>query len=146
MASLSLTLTAAEAMILPLSAIRPSEIMRSASRREHTPARAMTLAMRSPANWLVLTLPFIWLSCATMRLKLPEAMAKALAEADAAGERGEVPVGCTIVDGDGAVVASAGNRTTELTDPTAHAEMLAIRAAAALIGSERISGCDLYVT
>jgi len=81
-----------------------------------------------------------------VRLKLPEAMAEALAEAEAAGKRGEVPVGCTIVDGRGTIIASAGNRTVELKDPTAHAEMLAIRAAAAQIGSERLVGCDLYVT
>ena len=72
-------------------------------------------------------------------------MEKALAEARAAGERGEVPVGCVVVSG-GKVVAQAGNRTLADKDPTAHAEMLAIRAAAAALGSERLSGCDLYVT
>jgi tRNA(adenine34) deaminase len=81
-----------------------------------------------------------------MRMKPPEPMAGALAEAEAAGMRGEVPVGCTIVDSSGAIVARAGNRTVELADPTAHAEMLAIRAAAAAIGSQRLTGCDLYVT
>ncbi|MDO8421897.1 MAG: nucleoside deaminase [Parvibaculum sp.] len=70
----------------------------------------------------------------------------ALAEAEAAAERGEVPVGAVIVDPSGAVIARAGNRTLELKDPTAHAEMLAIRAAAAHLGSERLVGCDLYVT
>jgi tRNA(adenine34) deaminase len=69
----------------------------------------------------------------------------ALAEAHAAGERGEVPIGCIVVR-DGAVVAGAGNRTLADRDPTAHAEMLAIRAAAAALGSERLSDCDLYVT
>jgi tRNA(adenine34) deaminase len=69
----------------------------------------------------------------------------ALAEARAAAVRGEVPVGCVVVR-DGAVLASAGNRTLELSDPTAHAEMLAIRAAAASVGSERLVGADLYVT
>jgi tRNA(adenine34) deaminase len=73
-------------------------------------------------------------------------MAHALAEAESAGARGEVPIGCTIVDSSGTIVASAGNRTVELGDPTAHAEMLAIRAAAAAIGNERLTGCDLYVT
>ena len=58
---------------------------------------------------------------------------------------GEVPVGCVIVR-DGAVVARAGNRTLADRDPTAHAEMLAIRAAAAALGSERLDDCDLYVT
>jgi tRNA(adenine34) deaminase len=72
-------------------------------------------------------------------------MERALAEARAAGERGEVPVGCVVVSG-GKVVAQAGNRTLADKDPTAHAEMLAIRAAAAALGSERLTGCDLYVT
>jgi tRNA(adenine34) deaminase len=72
-------------------------------------------------------------------------MAKALDEARAAGARGEVPVGCVIVR-DGAVVARAGNRTLTDRDPTAHAEIIAIRAATALLGSERLDGCDLYVT
>jgi tRNA(Arg) A34 adenosine deaminase TadA len=69
----------------------------------------------------------------------------ALAEAHAAGERGEVPVGCVIVR-DGAVIAKAGNRTVTDRDPTAHAEIIAIRSAAALVGSERLDNCDLYVT
>ena len=72
-------------------------------------------------------------------------MDMALEEARAAGARGEVPVGCVIVR-DGAVVASAGNRTLADRDPTAHAELIAIRAAAALLGSERLDACDLYVT
>lgn len=73
-------------------------------------------------------------------------MALALAEAAAAATRGEVPVGAVIVDRKGAVLSRAGNRVMELRDPTAHAEMLAIRAAAARIGSERLIDCDLYVT
>ena len=72
-------------------------------------------------------------------------MDMALAEARAAGAAGEVPVGCVIVRG-GAVVARAGNRTLADADPTAHAELLAIRAAAAALGSERLTECDLYVT
>jgi tRNA(adenine34) deaminase len=72
-------------------------------------------------------------------------MDMALEEARAAGARGEVPVGCVIVR-DGAVVASAGNRTLADRDPTAHAEIIAIRAAAASLGSERLEACDLYVT
>jgi cytidine deaminase len=68
----------------------------------------------------------------------------ALDEARAAGERGEVPVGAVIVRGS-RVVARAGNRMREMSDPTAHAEMLAIRAAAAILG-ERLTGADLYVT
>ncbi|MEK6205995.1 MAG: nucleoside deaminase [Amylibacter sp.] len=69
----------------------------------------------------------------------------ALGEAKEAASRGEVPVGAVIIAG-GQVVAKAGNRTRELHDPTAHAEMLAIRAACASMGQERLSGCDLYVT
>jgi tRNA(adenine34) deaminase len=72
-------------------------------------------------------------------------MDMALEDARAAGARGEVPVGCVIVR-DGAVVARAGNRTLADRDPTAHAEIIAIRAAAASLGSERLEGCDLYVT
>jgi tRNA(Arg) A34 adenosine deaminase TadA len=74
-----------------------------------------------------------------------DAMAHALEEARAAARRGEVPVGSVIMC-DGKLVAASGNRTLELKDPTAHAEMLAIRAAAALLGSERLPGCDIYVT
>ncbi|WP_373050962.1 nucleoside deaminase [Thalassovita aquimarina] len=70
----------------------------------------------------------------------------ALDEARAAGDRGEVPVGAVIVAPDGTVAARAGNRTRELNDPTAHAEILAIRAACAAVGSERLPGHDLYVT
>ena len=70
----------------------------------------------------------------------------ALEEARAAAARGEVPVGAVIVAPSGAVVARAGNRTRELCDPTAHAEILAIRAACAALGQERLAGHDLYVT
>ncbi len=70
----------------------------------------------------------------------------ALDEARAAGARGEVPVGAVIVDAAGQVVAQAGNRTRELNDPTAHAEVLAIRAACSAAGSERLIDHDLYVT
>ena len=73
-------------------------------------------------------------------------METALEEARAAGLRGEVPVGAVVVGPDGAILARAGNRTRERADPTAHAEMLAIRDACARIGSERLTGCDLYVT
>ncbi len=74
-------------------------------------------------------------------------MAAALAEAEAAAARGEAPVGAVLVDGaNGEILARAGNRTRELADPTAHAEMLAIRAAAAAAGAPRLPGCDLYVT
>ena len=73
-------------------------------------------------------------------------MDMALAEARAAAARGEVPVGAVIVAPDGRIVAREGNRTREMTDPTAHAELLAIRAACAAAGSERLAGHDLYVT
>ncbi|MFN3662891.1 nucleoside deaminase [Yoonia sp.] len=69
----------------------------------------------------------------------------ALSEARAAAARGEVPVGAVIVRA-GEIIAQAGNRTRELHDPTAHAEMLVIRAACAALGQERLTGCDLYVT
>jgi tRNA(adenine34) deaminase len=70
----------------------------------------------------------------------------ALAEAEAAYARGEVPIGAVLVSASGEVLARAGNRTRELNDPTAHAELLAIRAACAKQGSERLATCDLYVT
>jgi cytidine deaminase len=72
-------------------------------------------------------------------------MAAALEEARAAGLRGEVPVGAVVV-GPAGVVARAGNRVRELCDPTAHAEVLAIREACRMLGSERLGGHDLYVT
>lgn len=72
-------------------------------------------------------------------------MEQALAEAALAAGRGEVPVGAVITCG-GSIIASAGNRTRELRDPTAHAEILAIRQACAQLGQERLGGCDLHVT
>jgi tRNA(adenine34) deaminase len=72
-------------------------------------------------------------------------MEMALEEARAAGERGEVPVGCVLVRG-GEIIARAGNRTVADRDPTAHAEMIAIRNAAGALGSERLEDCDVYVT
>ncbi len=73
-------------------------------------------------------------------------MDAALSEAEAAAARGEVPVGAVIVGPNGVVIAQSGNRTRELNDPTAHAEILAIRAACAALGQERLAGYDLYVT
>ena len=73
-------------------------------------------------------------------------MEVALAEARAAGARGEVPVGAVLVGPDGRILARDGNRTRELNDPTAHAEMLVVRAACATLGQERLNGHDLYVT
>ena len=73
-------------------------------------------------------------------------IALALAEARAAAGRGEVPVGAVVVAADGRVLAASGNRTRADHDPTAHAEILAIRAAARSLGTERLIDCDLYVT
>jgi tRNA(Arg) A34 adenosine deaminase TadA len=76
----------------------------------------------------------------------PDPMLRAFVEAEAAALRGEVPIGCIVADSSGTIVAAAGNRTIELKDPTAHAELLAIREAAARLQSERLVDCDLYVT
>ena len=73
-------------------------------------------------------------------------MAIALEEARAAAQRGEVPVGACVVDENGNVIARAGNRTRELSDPSAHAEVLAIRGATASLRRERLDGLSLYVT
>lgn len=73
-------------------------------------------------------------------------MQTALHEARAAAARGEVPVGAVVVSQGGDIIARAGNRTRADNDPTAHAEMLAIRAACAHLGAERLTGCALYVT
>ncbi len=70
----------------------------------------------------------------------------AMIAAEAAAARGEVPVGAVVVGPDGAVITAQGNRIVELHDPTAHAEMLAIREAAAALGNERLLNCDLYVS
>ena len=84
-------------------------------------------------------------AAATVSDPISDPMGAALAEAQAAKARGEVPVGAVIVR-DGAVLAAAGNRPRETCDPTAHAEILAIRRACAAIEDERLTGCDLYVT
>jgi tRNA(adenine34) deaminase len=81
-----------------------------------------------------------------MTQKLPEPMLRAFTEAEKAAERGEVPVGAVISDKLGNILAVAGNRTLVDHDPTAHAEMLAIREVAAKLGSERLVDCDMYVT
>lgn len=80
-----------------------------------------------------------------MRSK-PSPMAHALAEAEQAGARGEVPVGAVLVDPEGRTLAAAGNRGEAERDPTAHAEMLVLREGAARLGRSRLDGCDLYVT
>ncbi len=76
----------------------------------------------------------------------PRPMDLALAEAEAAAGRGEVPVGAVVVGPDGRVLAADGNRVEELRDPTAHAEMLVLRAAAARLGEKLLVGCGLHVT
>jgi tRNA(Arg) A34 adenosine deaminase TadA len=73
-------------------------------------------------------------------------MERALLEAEAAAARGEVPVGAVIADAGGAIIAADGNRMRELADPTAHAEMMVIRAAARSLGEIRLTAADLYVT
>jgi tRNA(Arg) A34 adenosine deaminase TadA len=73
-------------------------------------------------------------------------MEVALAEAEAAGARGEVPVGAVLIGPEGEVLARDGNRMLELADPTAHAEMLVLRRAAAALGAPRLVGCELWVT
>ena len=75
----------------------------------------------------------------------PGFMAQALALAEAAAKAGEVPVGCVLVE-NGRILAQAANRVESDSDPTAHAELLAIRAAAKVKGEPRLDGCDLYVT
>ena len=79
------------------------------------------------------------------RWPLPDPMAQALAEAAAAAEAGEVPIGAVVVR-DGAIIARAHNAPRARNDPTAHAEILAIRAAAAALGQDRLEGCELWVT
>jgi len=73
-------------------------------------------------------------------------MDRALAEAEAAARRGEVPVGAVVTGPDGGILAADGNRVEELADPTAHAEILVLRAAARRLGVPRLVGCDLWVT
>lgn len=73
-------------------------------------------------------------------------MGLAIHEAERAAERDEVPVGALIVNGDGVILAQAGNRCEEFKDPTAHAEMLVIRQALKVLGKDRLEACDLYVT
>ena len=81
-----------------------------------------------------------------MKSQLPAAMARAFEMAQEAAADGEVPVGAVVVDAAGEIVAVAGNRVEGDRDPTAHAEMLVLRAAAARLGTKRLADCDLYVT
>lgn len=77
---------------------------------------------------------------------MPSYMELAFNQAEEAAKRGEVPVGAVVISASGEVLAAAGNRTEEWTDPSAHAEILALRAAGAALGSPRLTDCDLYVT
>jgi tRNA(Arg) A34 adenosine deaminase TadA len=79
-------------------------------------------------------------------IKANRFMKAALEAAAEAGQRGEVPVGAAIVSPDGEILAEAGNRVLEMKDPTAHAEILAIRVASQILSNERLEGCDIYVT
>ncbi len=90
-------------------------------------------------------MPGIKLGMTENTMAAPSYMSIAVAEARVAAASGEVPVGCVIVR-NGEVIARAGNRTLAHKDPTAHAELIALRAAAATLGSERLTDCDLYVT
>ena len=152
------TVTAGVVSTRPFSLTRPSAISRSASRREQRPARAITLAMRSPLLRPGRRLSFLRRAAthAGLLSKRPEAKrderdasraswSARWRKREAAGARGEIPVGAVLVR-DGEVIAAAGNRTRELADVTAHAEVLAIRAAAASSARERLTDCDLYVT
>ncbi|HEY4473050.1 MAG TPA: nucleoside deaminase [Stellaceae bacterium] len=77
---------------------------------------------------------------------IPDGMTLALDQAKAAAERGEVPVGAALLDENGALITAFGNRVEQDRDPTAHAEMLTLRAGAAQLGLKRLAGCDLYVS
>ena len=79
-------------------------------------------------------------------MSAPDYMAMALAQAEAAAQADEVPVGAVIVAADGSVLARTGNAMRRTNDPTAHAEILALRAACATLGTDRLPDCDLYVT
>ena len=79
------------------------------------------------------------------RWQLPQPMSQALVEAKLAADEGEVPIGAVVIK-DGAVIAAAHNAPRALSDPTAHAEILAIRMAAQALGNERLDGCELWVT
>jgi tRNA(adenine34) deaminase len=86
------------------------------------------------------------MAAAAMRKRDGSPMLMALAEAEGAKGRGEVPVGAVLVGADGRVLAADGNRVEERRDPMAHAELLVLREAAARLGQKQLDGCDLYVT
>lgn len=90
--------------------------------------------------------PPVWEATSYDASMTQDPMQAALTEAKAAAARGEIPVGAVVTGPDGRILAQAGNRTEADNDPTAHAEILAMRAAAAAAGSPRLPDCDLYVT
>src|SRR6185503_11310411 len=100
----------------------------------------MILARRSPASLLSLA------KGVARKMDDEDWIAQALAEAEAAAIRGDVPVGAVLVSAAGEMLAADGNRIVERRDPTAHAEILVIRAAAEKLGNERLVGTTLYVT
>ena len=105
----------------------------------------MTLA--GAAQRPALTIPTRFRQFGAMNEPEMEPMTRALSEAEAAAMRAEVPVGAVLVDAaSGKIVAADGNRNMELNDPTAHAEMLVIRAAGKIKGAPRLANCDLYVS
>ncbi len=113
----------------------------------------MRLAMRSPSKALggfFDVLSFVFINGTIKKeggeVEMPNFMEIALQEAEHAAYRGEVPVGAVLVSSTGKILARAGNRTEEDSDPTAHAEIVVLRQATKKRGSPRLSGCDLYVT
>ena len=102
-------------------------------------------ASEAPKTAPLAALPHFSSGMAMTRWPIPQPMQAALEQAKLAAEAGEVPVGAVVVK-QGEVIAAAGNRTRRDADPTAHAEIVAIREAARILGSERLSGCDLFVT
>ena len=131
----AVTLMAGVVTISPSSFTRPSAISFSASRREQMPGAgddfcdALAFRLNAPPM--------------ALRMNDDEAIALALDEAKAAAARGEVPVGAVLLSADGALLARDGNRILELKDPTAHAEMLVLRAGAQALGNERLLGTTL---
>ena len=140
MVSFEVMMVAGVLMYAPLTSTRPASIQRSASLREHRPARAITFAIRSPL-WFcsLMNNPFVEQDHIFKRA--------ALEEAKRASDQDEVPIGAVIVDpATKTIVARGYNLTRTNNDPSAHAEIVAIRALCGMKKSQRIPGFDLYVT
>src|SRR3569832_1201918 len=161
--SSSVTMRAGEVSTSPVTATRPSAIIHSASRREHSPARAIALATRADPSGLAASPATVCGRAASdagahvlvfffgakeraFGMNDDEAIALAMEEAHAAALRSEVPVGAVLLSRDGELLAQSGNRIVELRDPTAHAEILTLRAGAAKTGNERLLGASLFVS